>query len=316
VSLTLTWPCRLCSEFSFVGASATGFPLSKHWERWHCTCLVRPACLFTVHVGGGSSPSPVQFSSHRCFHKLSCSWLLGGAAVPASHHVCLQFTWEVGLPSSPVEVSSLRHSHKLSRSWLLGACPSSLQSLSGLPGLFIYSPGKDSLPPIFGAQGTPPSFLRVLFVLIAYYSVSLFFPGWRSVCPGGYAALAQACLWEYRGTTNLTWFTSSQAIWAPATGGLGALLASPFNVKWRISAPAGGVEGSKLYLFSVIKPAKFVSSGSPRFHYRRLAFCFLPLAAIFSLLFFSLFIYFFISLKFLYYKFKIWRSPLFHWKSS
>jgi hypothetical protein len=51
-------------------------------------------------------------------------------------------------------------------------------------------------------------------------------------------------------------------------------------VKWRFSAPAGDVEGSKLCLFSVIMPAKCVSSVSPRFHYRRVAFCFLPLAAI------------------------------------
>jgi hypothetical protein len=51
-------------------------------------------------------------------------------------------------------------------------------------------------------------------------------------------------------------------------------------VKWRFSAPAGDVEGSKLCLFSVIMPAKCASSVSPRFHYRRLAFCFLPLAAI------------------------------------
>jgi hypothetical protein len=43
---------------------------------------------------------------------------------------------------------------------------------------------------------------------------------------------------------------------------------------------AGGVEGSKLCLFSVIMPTKCVSSISPRFHYRRFAFCFLPLAAI------------------------------------
>jgi hypothetical protein len=43
---------------------------------------------------------------------------------------------------------------------------------------------------------------------------------------------------------------------------------------------AGDVEGSKLCLFSVIMPAKCVSSISPRFHYRRPAFCFLPLAAI------------------------------------
>jgi hypothetical protein len=61
---------------------------------------------------------------------------------------------------------------------------------------------------------------------------------------------------------------------------LGALLVSPFNVKWRFSAPAGGVEGSKLCLFSVIMPAKCVSSVSPRFYYRRLAFCFFPLATI------------------------------------
>jgi hypothetical protein len=65
-----------------------------------------------------------------------------------------------------------------------------------------------------------------------------------------------------------------------ATGGPGALLGSPFNVKWRFSAPVGDVEESKLCLFSVIMPAECVSSVSPRFHYRRVTFCFLPLAAI------------------------------------
>jgi hypothetical protein len=34
--------------------------------------------------------------------------------------------------------------------------------------LFIYSPGKDSLPPIFGAQCIPTSFPHVFVVLIAY----------------------------------------------------------------------------------------------------------------------------------------------------
>jgi hypothetical protein len=79
---------------------------------------------------------------------------------------------------------------------------------------------------------------------------------------------------------KLTWSASSQAIWAPATGGPRALLISLFNVKWRFFAPAGDVEASKLCLFSVFMPAKCVSSVSPRFHYRRVAFCFLPLAAI------------------------------------
>jgi hypothetical protein len=69
------------------------------------------------------------------------------------------------------------------------------------PDLFIYSSGRISSPP-FGTQcAPPPSLQRVFIALTAYYSVSLFFPRWGSVCPGGYADLAQGCLWEYRSTT-------------------------------------------------------------------------------------------------------------------
>jgi hypothetical protein len=56
-------------------------------------------------------------------------------------------------------------------------------------------------------------------VLIAYYSVSHFFPRWRLVCPGGYVALAQGCLCEYRSTAKLNLSMSSQAIWAEVAGG-------------------------------------------------------------------------------------------------
>jgi hypothetical protein len=38
---------RHCYKFS---------PFQAHWERWHCTRFLRPACLFTVHVRGESSP--------------------------------------------------------------------------------------------------------------------------------------------------------------------------------------------------------------------------------------------------------------------
>jgi hypothetical protein len=65
-------------------------------------------------------------------------------------------------------------------------CPHSCQRLSGLPGLFIYSPRKGSLPPIFSAQGTPPCFP---YVFIAYYSVSLFSPG------GGQSVQGAMLLW-------------------------------------------------------------------------------------------------------------------------
>jgi hypothetical protein len=88
---------------------------------------------------------------------------------------------------------------------------------------------------------------------------------------------------------KLTSSASSQAIWVRTTGGPGALLVSPFNIKWRFSALAGGVEGSKLCLYSVILPAKCVSIISLRFHFRRLAFCFLPLAAILECLIFFFF---------------------------
>jgi hypothetical protein len=77
--------------------------------------------------------------------------------------------------------------------WALRVPPSPAR-----PGLFIYSSGRDFPPQPFGGQGAPPSLLCVFIVLITYYSVSLFFPGWELVCPGGYADLAQGCLWEYR----------------------------------------------------------------------------------------------------------------------
>jgi hypothetical protein len=63
-------------------------------------------------------------------------------------------------------------------------------------------------------------------------------------------------------------------------GGAGDLLVSPINVRWRCSAQAGVVEESKFCLFLVVFPVRCVSSVSPRFYFRRHAFCFLPLAAI------------------------------------
>jgi hypothetical protein len=130
------------------------------------------------------------------------------------------------------------------------------------------------------ALRAPHPLSRVSLLFLLLISQFLFFPWVVVSLSVGYAALAQACLWEYRGTVKLTWSVSSQAVWVLVTGSWGALLVSPFNVKWRFSELAGGVEGSKLCLFSVIMLAKCVSSVSPRFHYRRLTFCFLPLAAI------------------------------------
>jgi hypothetical protein len=51
----------------------------------------------------------------------------------------------------------------------------------------------------------PLSRVSLLFLLLISQFL-FFFPGWRLVCPGSYAVLAQACLWEYHGTMKLTLF--------------------------------------------------------------------------------------------------------------
>jgi hypothetical protein len=219
-------PCPLSSEVFLPLPLSEAFLLLLTGR---CCCSCRPPCLFTVHVGSGSS-------------LLSQAFLL----------------------------------------LVAGRTPRSRQRLSGPPGLFIYSPGKDSLPPIFSAQGAPPSFQRVLTVLIGYYSVSpFFFPG------GGQSVQGARLLWPRLVCGGTAVPRSSPGPRLPKLYGRrplvapGALLGSPFNVRWRFSEPAGDLEGSKLCLFSVIMPAKCVSSVSARFHYRRVTFCFLPLAAIF-----------------------------------
>jgi hypothetical protein len=185
-----------------------------------------------------------------------------------------------GLPPSPVEFSSFRHFHKLSHSSLLDMHPCSRWSLSGQAQL-VYLQFWEGFPyPLFGAQGTPPSLPPVFIVLIAYYSVSLF-------CLGSGPSVQGAMLIWPRVVCGSTAYHLAHLVRVlPSQMGAGhwqrsgALLVSPFNVKWRFSEQAGGVKGSKFCLFSVALLARCVSSVSPRFHCRRHAFCFLPLAAI------------------------------------
>jgi hypothetical protein len=181
-----------------------------------CCCFCWPACLFTAHMGSGSSPSLVEFSS-------------------------------------------LRHSHMLSRSWLLGV-PPLLPSLVR-PSLFIYRSRRDSPPPPSGLRAPCPlCHVSLLFLLLITHFL-FFSPVWELVCPGGYADLAQGCLWEYHVPLSSP---CGPHLPKPSGGGLRALLVSLFNVKWRCSAYAGGVEGQKFCLFLVALPARSVSSISPR----------------------------------------------------
>jgi hypothetical protein len=62
--------------------------------------------------------------------------------------------------------------------------------------------------------------------------------------------------------------------------GVKALLVSPFNMKWGCYAWAGGWQSQSFASFRWIFPVRCSCSDSPRFYFRKHAFCFLPLATI------------------------------------
>jgi hypothetical protein len=225
--------------------------------------------------------SLVEFSSHRCFYKLSHSWLLGGCLCGSCllwPIVYLQFTWEVGLPPSPVEFSSHCHFYKLSCSWLLGVC---CHSCLLWPACLFTVLWGISLPPSLVLRVPRPLCCMSFLLLLLIIQFFLFFP-WVGV------GLSRGLFWSDPrlsvGVPHVAlltlWSASSQVVWALVSGSVGALLASPFNVKWRCYVQAVGVEESKFCLFSVVFPVMCISSISPRFYFRRHAFCFLPLVAI------------------------------------
>jgi hypothetical protein len=175
----------LFTQSSVHYATATSFPLCKHTGGGGTAPAfsgLRVYLQFTWEVG--LPLSPVEFSSHCCFYKLSGFWLLGVCCYPAGRKVCLQLTWEVGLlpllwtfPPSTTLIS-----FPAPGCWALLPSPAR-------PVLLIYSSARDSPPPLFGAQDTPSSLLCVFIVLIAYYSVSLFSLG------GGQSVQGATLIW-------------------------------------------------------------------------------------------------------------------------
>jgi hypothetical protein len=283
VSLALTWPHRLCLlRVLLCGSLCCKLSTFQvHWERWHCTRVVRPMCLFTVHVGGGSSP-------------LSCGVFL---PPPLSQAFFLLITGWCCCSCQPPCLQIYNSRGKWVFPPLLWTFPpfATLTSFPA-PGWWVHTPTPTRASPacqacLFTVLGRIPfpqssafsvphplSRMSLLFLLLI--SQFLFFPWVEVSLSRGLCCSGPGLSVGVPHTAKLTCSLSSQAVWVWVTGGPGALLVSPFNVKWRFSAPAGGVEGSTLCLFSVIMPAKCVSSVSPRFHYRSLTFCFLHLAAI------------------------------------
>jgi hypothetical protein len=114
--------------------------------------------------------------------------------------------------------------------------------------LFIYSSGKDFLPQSYVLIVLHTLSLASLFFLMIITQFH-FFPQVGDglsiglCCSGPGLSVGVPC------TAKVTLSTSSQAIWAWETGGLEAILVSPFNGKWRCSSLLAGVEGSKFCLF-------------------------------------------------------------------
>jgi hypothetical protein len=155
--------------------------------RLQLTCLLLSAicccrlCLFTVLLD----------ACPFCF--------LQYTALPAFF---LQFVLGVALPCSPVEHATLQLPLEAFPS------PSTLGEvvplLPSLAHVFIYS-SSDCVPLPHSPELRAPRplcYVSFFFFSAACLLFSLFFssflsPVWGSVCPGGYAALAQGCLWEY-----------------------------------------------------------------------------------------------------------------------
>jgi hypothetical protein len=158
--------------------------------RLQLTCFLLSAicCWGFVYLEFSWAHAPFVFSSIQSyppfaiavFFYLEFTW--GGAPPPLSSGACHTLA-TVGSLSLTKCTGGVMHS-----------------CLLRLARLFTV-PWGSAPSPLSRAQGTPSSLLRAFFFSAACLLFSLvflsFFPGWGSVCPGGYADLSQGCLWEY-----------------------------------------------------------------------------------------------------------------------
>jgi hypothetical protein len=177
MSLTHTWPCRLCLLRVLL-----------------CTSLCYKLSPFQAHAGGetapafsglhvclqlmwevGLPPSPVEFSSHRHFYKFFHSWLLGvllllpaGMFVYSSHG---KWVFSPLLWSFPPSITLISFP---TPGWWVRA-PALTRASLAWPNLFIYSSRKDSVPPSSALSAPHPlSHMSLFFLLLI--TQFLFYP--------------------------------------------------------------------------------------------------------------------------------------------
>jgi hypothetical protein len=181
VSLTLTWPCRLCLLRVLLCGSLCYklSPFQAHWGRCHCTRFLRPTCLFTAHMGSGSSPfSCGVFVPPPLLQVFPL--LITGRFCYSCQLQCL-FTAHVGGGSYPPLLWSFPPSTTLTRFSAPGAGRMPLLP----PARLFYLQFREGFP----SPNLQRSVRSTLFPTCLYCSNCLllsfsFFPGWRSVCPG------------------------------------------------------------------------------------------------------------------------------------
>jgi hypothetical protein len=156
VSLTLTYPLRLCLLSILLGTTA----------------IVTSFCLLKRTGGGGATHA---FSSQ-------CAYL--------------QFTWKVTLPSSPVEFSSHCHFYQLSCSKVAGRLPPLLPSPASLfiysSVRDCPSPLQHSGHPALFAT----CLFCCCYCLLSFGFFCLFFSGWGSSVQGVMLIWPRAVFWS------------------------------------------------------------------------------------------------------------------------
>jgi hypothetical protein len=152
-----------------VKQNCTSFPLSKHTGG----CDTAPTfsgwrVYLQLTWEGGLLLSPVEFSSHHHFYKLSHSWLLGVCCC-SCQPTCL-FTAHVGSGSSPLSCGVFLPL-PLSQSFPAPGCWVHVQPSLARPSWFIYSSRRDS-PPLRAPH--PLCYVSLLFLFLI--TQFLFFP--------------------------------------------------------------------------------------------------------------------------------------------
>jgi hypothetical protein len=178
VNLTLTCPWRLCllRVLLSVRHCYKLSPFQAHWGMRHCTHFLWPACLFTAHVGSGSS-------SLSCGVFLPLPLLLAFPLLLAGHVLLLlpdgMFIYSsCGRWVLPPLLWSFPPFATLTNFPTPGCwahTPAPVRASPARPGLFIYSSGKD-FPPCTSVFSAPHPLCNVSLLFLLLITQFLFFP--------------------------------------------------------------------------------------------------------------------------------------------